>query len=100
MEVTVRWVDKVPDGEEEALDGQVELMVKAALEEEVLLVLVVLAVAAAVAVMLAAAAAVEVMFLVLAEVHLVLMPHQIIQLQSFLTSVMEKLSSPHYATSH
>ena len=100
MEVTVRWVDKVPDGEEEALDGQVELMVKAALEEEVLLVLVVQAVAAAAAVMLAVVAAVEVMFLVLAEVHLVLMLHQIIQLQFSLTSVKEKLSSPHYVTFH
>ena len=89
MVVMVRLVVK-------QVDGQVELMVKAALEEEVQLVHVTQVVAVVAADMLAEAEAVEIMFLVLAEVHLVLMLHQIIQLQFSLTSVKEKLSSLHY----
>ena len=81
-------------------DGQVGHMVKAVLEEEVQLVHVTQVVAVVAADMLAEAEVVEIMFLVLAEVHLVLMLHQIIQLQFSLTSVKEKLSSPHYVTFH
>ena len=94
MAVTVRQVVR-------PADGQVELMVKAVLEEEVQLVLVIQVVVVVAAVMLAVAVAEIILtFLVLAEVHLVLMPHQIIQLQFSLTSVKEKLSSPHYVTFH